>query len=577
MSDVFSLDLAGQNASNARAFANPITPEEVEHTPIGVWDGVATGVGKAIPRAFADIARAGELAASVPVGLAEPFLGYKQGELTDKYFEAIDPHVQDAVDYWTPDAASVGTAGQVLGGLTEGLVQLGVGGGNPTLMLGSTVLNRSMDLSRQGVQPDVAIAGGVVEGAATAAGFHVPILGKSLLTRMASGAAGNVAVGTAADLAQQQLLERTGNTEAAKGYNPWSFSGAVEKALMGLAYGAIAHVQSPVAPLERDAALATLNAKHFQQDTAPGTPADPASSVAHQEQIEQAIKQILRGDPVTPTADIMSADFVPAPPTETPEVPAELKSLDTERAAAATHENAAQIMTLYRGEKYGTAPGYRQGGTTWMTEDKDLASRYAESQGEGGVVRKSQVEIKNPFHFNDDTAEKMADYFVDKGSDPTNHQGLVDYFKEHGLTQITKSVREQLLADGYDSVIVHKEPGASPETPSVVLLKDAEEMQPIPPAPKAPAPGAAAPEPGTIAPKMVAAESADPDVVAARRVLTEFPEFRAPTGEVTAEGDPVIGNAHEVLATSDAEIAAAKEQGKAYDAAVNCALQRGLQ
>lgn len=490
MSDVFSLDQAGQNASNARAFANPITPEEVEHTPVGVWDGVATGVGKAIPRAFADIARAGELAASVPVGLAEPFLGYKQGELTDKYFQAIDPTVQDAVDYWTPDAASVGTAGQVLGGLTEGLVQLGVGGGNPTLMLGSTVLNRSMDLSRQGVQPDVAVAGGVVEGAATAAGFHVPILGKSLLTRMASGAAGNVAIGTAADLAQQQLLEHTGNTEAAKGYNPWSFSGAVEKALMGLAYGAIAHVQSPVTPLERDAALAALNAKHFQQDTAPGTPVDPASSVAHQEQIDQAIKQILRGDPVTPTADIMGAGFVPTPFAD------RAPPIESTVTRAAQREQMDHIVQVLAGAK-----------SRGIDFETDLQNLDAE--------REKTAKLEEPA-----PVENVA-------------------------------------------------PEGEPTPPT--------QATPIPAVPEAASPGEAQPEPGQVAPKMAAAESADPDVVAARRVLTEFPQFRAPTGEVTAEGDPVIGNAHEVLSTSDAEIAAAKEHGKAYEAAVNCALQRGLQ
>lgn len=460
MSDVFSLDQAGQNASNARAFANPITPEEVEHTPVGVWDGVATGVGKAIPRAFADVARAGELAGSTAVGLAEPFLGYKQGELTDKYFQAIDPTVQNAVDYWTPDAASVGTAGQVLGGLTEGLVQLGLGAGNPTLMLGSTVLNRSMDLTRQGTSSNVAIAGGVIEGAATAAGFHVPILGKSLLTRMASGAAGNVAIGTAADLAQQQLLERTGNTEAAKGYNPWSFSGAVEKALMGLAYGAIAHVQSPVTPLERDAALTTLNAKHFQEDTAPGVPADISSSVAHQEQIEQAVRQILRGDPVTPTADIMGATFVPRPEVEAPELPADLKALDSERQKTAQIEEQASNDTF------------------------------------------------------------------------------------------TPSVKTEI-----------PEPDAA-----------AAPSEPVPIPPEATADG----QPAEI-PRKVSAEAADPDIEAARRVATEFKDLRVPTEDLASDGGVVTGNAKEVLANGDSEIAAARENTKAYDAAVNCFLARGIQ
>lgn len=318
MSDVFAVDLAGQNASNARALANPITAEEINSEPVGTWEGIPKGIGLAVPRAFADAARAGELAGSIAVGLAEPLLGYHQGELTDKYFGAVDPYVKDAVDYWTPRAASVGTAGKILGGVAEGLVQLGLGAGNPTVMLGSTVLNRSMDLADQGVSPDVAAAGGTIEGAANAAGFKIPFLGHSLLTRMASGAAGNLAIGRAATLAQKELLQYTGNETAAEGYHPWDFSDATVEALTGLAYGGLAHLHGSVGPAERDAALATLNAKHFQEDSAPGHPADIIASVAHQEALELAVKQTLEGVAVDVPPDTLDATFERRAPNDAP-------------------------------------------------------------------------------------------------------------------------------------------------------------------------------------------------------------------------------------------------------------------
>lgn len=318
--EVFQLDQAGQDYANSRAAdpANQISVEEFNNLPPGNWEGVSKAIGLAIPRAFADAARAGELAGSVAVGVAEPLLGYHQGELTDKYFSTVDPYVTNAVEYWTPRAASTGTAAKILGGVTEGLVQLGMGAGNPTVMLGSTVLNRSMDLADQGVNPDVAAAGGTMEGAATAAGLKIPFLGNSLLTRMASGAAGNLAIGRAATLAQKELLQYTGNEKVAEGYHPWDFSDATVEALTGLAYGGIAHLHSSVQPVEQDAALATLNAKHFQEDSAPGHPADIIASVAHQEALETAVRQTLDGAPVDVPPDTLDATFERRPFSSTP-------------------------------------------------------------------------------------------------------------------------------------------------------------------------------------------------------------------------------------------------------------------
>lgn len=313
MSDIFSLDQAGVRESDARSAANPITPDELKDLPADTWQGIPAAIGEAVPRALVKVARGAELAGGAAVGLAEPFLGKRTGELTDQYFGAIDPHIQNAVDYWTPSPAQVGTIGQVLGGLTEGLTELGLGAGNPTLMLSTSGLNTAMDAAGRVANPDVAAGAGALEAATNALGFKIPFLGKSLLTRMASGAAGNLALGRAATLAQQQLLEHTGNEEAAKGYNPFDMTGAALDTLMGVAFGVQAHLAGPVTPLERDAALAALNAKHFQQDTAPGTPATPADSSAHQAQIEASIQAILRGDPVTPSAEIMGAGFIPTP------------------------------------------------------------------------------------------------------------------------------------------------------------------------------------------------------------------------------------------------------------------------
>ncbi|MES1993187.1 MAG: hypothetical protein V4457_06180 [Pseudomonadota bacterium] len=342
MSDVFALDEAGARSQAMDAQNNLVAPEDIHP---GFWTGTTHSIGMAIPRAFADIAKGGELAGGAAVGFAEPFLGYREGTLTDRYYATVDPTLRNAVDYWTPDPASLGTAARVLGGLTEGLTQLGAGGGNPTLMLAASGLTGAENLSDQGVSPDVAAAGGTIDALANAVGFKIPFLGKSLLTRISSGAAGNVLLGRAATGAQQQLLARTGNTAAAAHYDPWDLQSAALDALMGAAFGGLANRGAKIDAMERDAALAALNAKHFQADTAPGEPADLQSSVAHQEAIEQAIHQILRGDPVTPTEQIMGAGFVPTPRAD------RLPPLDSTATRAAAREQMDHIVEVLSGAK----------------------------------------------------------------------------------------------------------------------------------------------------------------------------------------------------------------------------------
>src|SRR3546814_8300724 len=71
-------------------------------------------------------------------------------DLTDRYFrEVTDDLTGGAVDYWTPDAANVGAAGQTLNGLVSTLVPLAVGAGNPIPLLGTVALDTPTELDRK--------------------------------------------------------------------------------------------------------------------------------------------------------------------------------------------------------------------------------------------------------------------------------------------------------------------------------------------------------------------------------------------------------------------------------------------
>jgi len=306
-----------------------IYPEQVS---AGLFHGIPTGIGLTIGRTAAHAGRALELAGSVPVGFASALAYGDEQQLLDKYFQTFDPSISKAVDYFTPSPGQVGTVGNVLGGLTETLGLLAAGGGNPTLMLTTEGLSGAAELSRQGVSPDVAAAAGTLEAGANALGFRLPILGKSLSSRLATGAVGNLALGRASSLAEQQLLSRTGNEKQAEGINPWDLTGASIDLLTGLAFGGITHFGNrPVKPSERDAALAALNARHFQSDTAPGEPVDLEAFVAHQQAIDQGTSQHLRGEPVTAPEAVQNALFAQRQEPAAPEIPKDLQQLDAER------------------------------------------------------------------------------------------------------------------------------------------------------------------------------------------------------------------------------------------------------
>jgi predicted ABC-type ATPase len=321
---VFALDSEGAASVAEEAAAAPMTDEELAPS---FFEGTGTGIGMGVMRGGARVGQFIGMAAVAPVVVAERLFN-EEPETSDAMFRAIDEYVNDAVDYWTPRAEDVGTAGRVLGGLSEITLPLMLGAGNPTLLAGSMQMGGATDLVREGVDAPTAVGVGAIESVSTALGFKVPFLGKTLATRMGSGAGGNLAINTATSAGAAEVLEQSGDTMQAERYSPWNLEARSVDVLTGLVFGAIAHGSSRRATqLELDAALTAENAKHFQEDTAPGIPADVNASVAHQEAIEQAIRDIIEGNPVTVPEKVLEADFVARPKVEQP-TPEDYRDLD---------------------------------------------------------------------------------------------------------------------------------------------------------------------------------------------------------------------------------------------------------
>lgn len=324
---VFEIDEQGGKALNQRVADNPLDLSKV--TP-GMFSGFFSATGGGImqggSRTFTSAALALSPVASARDDYLNSFrspdtqqlarsLGLKPDTSApttagqDWFFEnVVEDLGQQATEYWAPDPAQTGTAGRVAGGLMQIAVPLALAGGNPSILATNEGLEAPAGLVKQGASPGTATAFGAVSSGATMLGFKIPAsFGSTALQRVGSGAAANLVVGTATAAAQQGVLLAGGNADLAKAYDPMNLEARAVDLLTGAAFGGIAHLQAG----DRDAVLTVSNAKHMQVDTAPGIPADEASSGAHQNALASAIGSVLRGEQVSVAGAIDAAEFLP--------------------------------------------------------------------------------------------------------------------------------------------------------------------------------------------------------------------------------------------------------------------------
>jgi len=341
MSTVFELDEKGWDDRLTEARLATRQPEVSATAGEGIFQGIGAGLMRGGARAVdaLGVAAAPFMRAAPPGQLSAEIadVGQKvrgQSDLLDPYYRAVDETARGAVDFWTPNVNEVGKIGQVLGGLSEIVLPLASTAGNPALLIGSQELGTATDLTREGVDPETAIGVGVTQGLATAVGFKLPFLGKTLSKKIATGALGNLLTNTAAAANQQLFLREGGYDQLAENYDPLNVEARAIDVLTGVAFGSLAHFSERMDPSTVAAVAAAGNAKHFQLDTAPGIPLDNSALAAHSHAMDLATEALTRGESVSPPAELATAAFKPRPPREVP-IPPELKALDAETSARA--------------------------------------------------------------------------------------------------------------------------------------------------------------------------------------------------------------------------------------------------
>ncbi|HCO6150329.1 TPA: hypothetical protein OBP03_003673 [Escherichia coli] len=259
----------------------------------------------------------------------------------------------------TPDAATTGTAGQVLYGLFDmgGQAVVGTTLGGPvggaaavTSLQGFSEFER---LTAQGVDFRTAQEAGLVQGITAGAGTLIPIslglraggalaegvaaqlarTGESSVRRAAAtavratpdiayAAGTNIAFGMAQRGLTAKTLRDGGYSEMANQYDVLDRQAIAIDAVLGVAFGGVGRfinsrgesTSTPnFSPVDIDAALAANAAHHAEIDIAPGVPINVLSRNSHIQALRKAMSDVSQGRPVDVASIVESASFSEIP------------------------------------------------------------------------------------------------------------------------------------------------------------------------------------------------------------------------------------------------------------------------
>ncbi|HHT1902178.1 TPA: hypothetical protein ACTYHG_001182 [Escherichia coli] len=259
----------------------------------------------------------------------------------------------------TPDAATTGTAGQVLYGLFDmgGQAVVGTTLGGPvggaaavTSLQGFSEFER---LTAQGVDFRTAQEAGLVQGITAGAGTLIPMslglraggalaegvaaqlarTGESSVRRAAAtavrampdiayAAGTNIAFGMAQRGLTAKTLRDGGYSEMANQYDVLDRQAIAIDAVLGVAFGGVGRfinsrgesTNAPnFSPVDIDAALAANAAHHAEIDIAPGVPINVLSRNSHIQSLRKAMSDVNQGRPVDVASIVESASFSEIP------------------------------------------------------------------------------------------------------------------------------------------------------------------------------------------------------------------------------------------------------------------------
>lgn len=208
-----------------------------------------------------------------------------------------------------PDPQTTGAAIQSLHALGSGLSTAVVGTalGGPAGAFGALSTTEGYDqyrtLLEQGVDPQTATKLALTRGALAGAGAVTPMaFGAGLFTRLATGAASNVAYGVADRSIDSAILRHAGYDDMADQEEVFDRTQLLTDLALGAGFGGWAHIHARMSGEDLahtmsldssnvDAALVT-NLALRDRASSPGVPISPAAAAAHSRALEGAVRAL---------------------------------------------------------------------------------------------------------------------------------------------------------------------------------------------------------------------------------------------------------------------------------------------
>ncbi|EFE7455631.1 hypothetical protein F9J28_02570 [Escherichia coli] len=501
----------------------------------------------------------------------------------------------------TPDAATTGTAGQVLYGLFDmgGQAVVGTTLGGPvggaaavTSLQGFSEFER---LTAQGVDFRTAQEAGLVQGITAGAGTLIPMsLGLRAGGALAEGVAAQLArtgessvrraVATAVratpdiayaagtniafGMAQRGLTAKTlrdgGYSEMANQYDVLDRQAIAIDAVLGVAFGGVGRfinsrgesTSAPnFSPVDVDAALAANAAHHAEIDIAPGVPINVLSRNSHIQALRKAMSDVSQGRPVDVASIVESASFSKIPGRKSllsQAVDEALSSVDDGVTARAIEnrlleEQAAQLLPRGDRQVYQSEIANSQRIIENLTEQR--AQILAEEPtGSGKALSRARSDKQARLRDIDQRIRQVQERLEFSRNALAPHEPGGQFFEARAELARRLQVESELNAQAvsfYKTAEVRTPDEVAPFEPDKIL-QQAEQ-------------------------KMMADQAGDIDLRIAEDSLLESPDMIITV--LDDDGNPQSRSAREVLDEANRESEQAIQDSSLFDVAVACFLR----
>lgn len=501
----------------------------------------------------------------------------------------------------TPDAATTGTAGQVLHGLFDmggqavvGTLLAGPAGGASavTALQGFSEFER---LTAKGVDFRTAQESGLVQGITAGAGTLIPMslglrAGGALaegvgaqLARSGESAVRNVAataVRAAPDIAYAagtkiafgmalrgltaKTLRDGGYDEMANQYDVFDRQSIAIDAVLGVAFGGVGRFMNArgenattptFSPAEVDAALAANASHHAEIDVAPGVPVNVLSRDAHVQALQKAMNDVSQGRAVDVASIAEPASFSDIPGRRSliaQSIDEVLSNADEGSAARAIEtrtleERAAQVLPRGDRQVYQSEIANGQRIIDNLTEQRNKVLAE-ETKGSGKELAQSRADKQSRLRDLDQRITEAQGRLEFSRNALAPHEPGGEFFEARAELSRRQQAESDLNAQAmsfYKTAEVRTSDETAPFEPAAVLRQADSKPSPE--------------------------QSGDMDIRMAEDSLAESPDMMVTV--IDDDGNPQTRSAREVLDEASRENEQAIQDSSLFDVAVSCFLR----